>query len=232
MQAFIFNRISLRRTARILRFVIVFMILSAVSGCEKEHEPALRPYPRLNTLEVTQIDESGAVLNAEITSGNLSDVIEYGFVWNKTETPALDTGDLLKLPLPMDGHTFSAEIHTALVKGATYYVKPWLRTSSLLVYGRAVSFTSMGSTGPEITGFTPKTGFGGDTIQVTGKYLWSKNEEVSVNMGGLKASVVSMSYSAIKILVPENTSGTSARLGISIIGKTVYSADEFLYRKP
>jgi len=185
---------------------------------------------RLNSLEVTGINESGAVLNAEITSGNTADVIEYGFVWNKIGTPALDFDDRLSIPNPLDGNTFSAEIHTALIKGVTYHVKPWLRTSSTLVYGRSVSFISMGGKAPEITDFTPKTGIEGDTVQVTGKYLWSKNEEVIVKMGEVKVSIVAASETMIKILVPPMPGGQSVKLSISLIGKTAVSGSEFLYK--
>lgn len=229
MQVSIFNRISSRQAVRIVHCTLVLWTIVALSGCTKE-ESAVREYPRLNSLEVTGINESGAVLNAEITSGNTAEVIEYGFVWNKIGAPALDFDDHLSLPNPLEGNTFSAEIHTALIKGVTYHVKPWLRTSTTLVYGQSVSFISMGGKSPEITDFNPKTGIEGDTIQVTGKYLWSKNEEVIVKIGEWRVLLIAASETQIKILVPPMAVGQSEKVSISLIGKTAVSGGEFIYK--
>ncbi len=215
-----------------LKFIFyILLICCGLTTCRKE-EVASREYPRLNTLEVTDVTASGAVFNAEIISGNVADVIEYGFVWAKTTSPTTNTNDQEIIQGKLTSNRFSAKIHSALLKGVTYYVKPYLKTSTTLVYGKFVSFVSEGSDAPVILDFTPKTGTWGDTIKITGKNFRSINKDVVVKIGELQVTVASICDSVIRFAVPDKDNFLTPNLTVSILGTTIVSRNSFAYKVP
>lgn len=209
----------------------MLLMICLFTTCKKE-EVATKEYPRLNTLDVTTINETGATFNAEIISGNIADIKEYGFVWDTNGNPNIGLDDQLVIPGQLIQNKFSAEINSSLVKGVTYYVKPYVKSSGFLVYGKYVSFISSGSEAPVILNFTPKTGVWGDTIKITGKYFRSRNEGVIVKLGELQASVISISDSTIKIVIPDKTNSELVNLSVSVIGKIATSLNQFSYKVP
>jgi hypothetical protein len=61
-----------------------------------------------------------------------------------------------------------------LQKGETYFVRAFVITADYMVYGKPVSFTSLGSTPPVIMEFPPLEATLGDTILLKGKYFGTK----------------------------------------------------------
>ncbi|MEI6138704.1 MAG: IPT/TIG domain-containing protein [Mariniphaga sp.] len=209
----------------------ILLILSGLTTCRKE-EVASMEYPRLNTLEVTDVSESGAVFNAEIISGNVSEVIEYGFVWGLTISPYTSINDQQIIQGKLNSTRFSAQIHSGMVKGVTYYAKPYIKTSTTLVYGKYVSFVSQGSDAPVILDFTPKNGTWGDTIKITGKNFRSINKDVVVKLGDLVVPVASICDSIIRFAIPDKDNFLTPNLSVTIMGKTIVGTSSFTYKLP
>jgi hypothetical protein len=203
----------------------ILLLFIGLTTCQKE-KIANRQYPRVKTLQVTEINESGAKFNAEIFSGNLQDIEEYGFIWN--------SGDKVVSREPIQNKSFSFTVHSALKKGTTYEVKAYVKTQTYEVFGPPVTFISLGSEAPVITDFDKKSGTWGDTITITGKNFRYKKEEVRVQLGDLYISVLSSTDTTIKIIVPfsfySNSEKTNIR--VTIEGNTATSTDQFTYLKP
>ena len=217
-------------TRGVTQLLLLFIGLGLVT-CSKE-QVASKEYPRLSTMEVSGINESGATFNATIISGKLLDIKEYGFVWDTVATPEIASGQLILVKGSPADNQFKGEVHSALRKGVVYKMRSFVRTNDFLVYGKAVTFTSMGSEAPLITGFLPASGQWGDTISITGKNFGTRDLGVIVKMGDLRVPVLSGSDTNIKIVIPDKQNQSLVELSVTVAGNTATSASKFSYKVP
>lgn len=215
----------------IIRLSLVILVMGLFTTCQEE-EITSRDYPRLFTNEVTQISPTGAVFNAEIHSGDLGKIIEYGFAWDRNVKPQILYHDKQIITSPLTGSTFSATAHAAMKSGVFYYVRAYVKTDKYVVYGNAVSFKSLGSNAPVITGFTPKTGNWRDTIRITGIHFRYMPGGIDAMLGDLRATVLASTDTTIRIVVPPVNNTDKVNIRVSIEGMTAVSADQFAYNFP
>ena len=57
----------------------------------------------------------------------------------------------------------------SLKNNTEYFVRAYLITDNVIVYGNMLSFNSKGSLGPNLLNIEPNNGVWGDTIQIKGK---------------------------------------------------------------
>ncbi len=142
MQAYIFKLIRRAGSAGFMVYLLQSILLLGLASCQKD-EVATRNYPRIRTLEVTEITQTGAKLSAEIISGDPGEVIEYGFVWSLyTPSPLLGNDNNVDVVGSVSGNAFSVNVET-LQSNQSYYVRSFIKTSSLLIYGRVVAFKTL-----------------------------------------------------------------------------------------
>jgi hypothetical protein len=231
MQASIFRSKLRGMTERIKIYHLLLVLLIGLATCQKE-KIATKEYPRVNTLEVTSINDDGAIFSAEIISGDITDVIEYGFVWDISASPNVEISDKLVITEPLNGNIFNVEIHSALTKGETYYIKPFVKTKEFLVYGKVVEFISLGSEAPIIKSFTPQAGTWGDTIKISGKNFRYKMNGNLVKIGTVESPVISSTDTTILIRVPEIRNTETAKLSVTVVGNSAISSSLFTYLVP
>ncbi len=80
MWGFICNGTEMRQMKDIYFFALLILVLLVLATCRKE-DNVTKEYPRVYTFDVASVNESGATFKAQILSGQLSDIKEYGFVW-------------------------------------------------------------------------------------------------------------------------------------------------------
>jgi hypothetical protein len=142
MQAFIFKLLKKAISVRISIFILHSLLFFGLTACQKT-EVATRDYPRLRTLEVSNISSTGGKFSAEIISGNAGEVVEYGFVWSQNaQSPNLGNSDNTDIKGTIAGNTFSADVET-LQNNKGYYLRSFIKTSDLLIYGRVVTFKTL-----------------------------------------------------------------------------------------
>lgn len=143
-----------------------------------EDEPVGRDYPRIKTLEVTNITEAGATFTGEIFEEGNEEITEHGFVW-ATRRPEIEYSKKVLLGSFSGVGKFSAEIRTDLAEGITYQVAAFVISGEFTVYGEPVTFKSLGSEGTPIAGFSPERALCGNTITITGSNLsWAGGSKV------------------------------------------------------
>ena len=123
----------------ILRNVFLIFLLGLLVKCD-EDEVTSRDYPRLRTLQVTDVSTEGVQFNAEIILRGDSEIISYGFVWGENENPTKESSNLVSAN-NLDSDKFSQKILSILNNSKTYYVRSFVETHDYLVYGRNESFT-------------------------------------------------------------------------------------------
>ena len=193
-----------------------------------EDEPVQREYPRVRTLEVTNISENGATFVAEIyDDGNVA-ITEHGFVW-ALSLPDIEYDNRILFGTFSGTGEFVADILTTLKEGVTYKVCAFAKAGEYTVYGNEVKFQSLGSQGPVISGFTPKTAWCGDTIFIRGKnFSWMHGGNV-VALNNVAAMICSgVTDTTLSAIVPFGASGGENLISVEIAGNRTTFTEEAL----
>ena len=214
-----------------LKIALIAISIITFQNCNNK-EVVTREFPRLNTLEVTNISGNGALFNAEILYRSDFEILSYGFTWSVSEGPNLLRSDRVIFSDNLSANHFSAEISTTLKEDLVYHVKPFIQTSDYTVYGQEVTFTSLGSNAPQILSFTPLTATWGDTLLITGKNFSYRTGMNEVYLGDIKANVFQTSDTLLAVKIPSvlNTSEVSIR--VSVYGNSSISENLFSYLIP
>jgi N-acetylneuraminic acid mutarotase len=210
---------------------ILFLLAIFLISCDK-NEVTSREYPRLNTLDATDISDSGTTFNAEIIYRGDLEIIKYGFVWSEKENPSLENSDKIVFSDNIQSNKFTSVITTTLKRGVYYNVRSFIITNNYTVYGNCLKFLSLGSKAPKIFSFSPKTGTWGDTIKIIGNnfsYLINSN---TVQMGEITSKVISASDTILIFQIPAIKNSNIVKLKVSISGNTSTSVEFFNYLIP
>lgn len=136
--------------------VIAVIIFSIVGGCSKE-EVTPRTFPRVNTIEATNITSGGATFKAEITFASVP-MLDHGFLWSDYVLPLFYNSDKISLGSKTGTGTFEAICDRSLQEGKTYYLRAYAISEDHTVFGKIVPFVSLGSKAPVIKGFLSGVG--------------------------------------------------------------------------
>ena len=98
--------------------------------------------PLVETLAVSEITQTSAVLNGKINKKSVSSIVEYGFVYGTMPTPTLENG-ATKVTINGTAQvgTFSAAL-SKLKEKTTYFVKAFASISEDVYYGETRSFVA------------------------------------------------------------------------------------------
>ena len=209
-----------------LHLVIILVFLFA--GCTEEETP-IRDFTRLETLEVTDINESGAVFNAKIITLGKEEITEYGFVWDDESIPTVTSHDRVIISGSPDGMTFSATGAVNLKNGTTYNLRSYVRDQDFIVYGKQVTFTSKGGLPPVISSFSPESGNVDDTVRVSGNNFSFVREENQLLFGTVQANILSASDTLLTCLVPKNDNQFSVKISVTVADRQAVSTGNFEY---
>ncbi len=209
---------------------VAFIFLAFLAACEKD-EVVIREFPRIQTLEVTDISQDGAIFKADLIQTGSGSITDYGFVWSTNFTPTVEYSEIISFTGPASTGNYSATIHNSLREGSTYYVKAYARNENYTSYGNKVSFVSLGSKAPVIQDFEPKTGIEGDTVTIYGKYFSNNKANVRVEFNGVWATIFEASDTILTVKVP-NLTKVENDIKITIFGNSVIATDKFRLKVP
>ncbi len=215
----------------ILRYILLVSLSSLLIKCDKD-EITSRNYPRLKTLPVSDINSEGAKFNAEITFRGNFEVTNYGFVWGESENPTVENSDRVIYSENINSSQFSERIETTLKEEVSYFVRAFVETNDFIVYGENVSFLSLGSNGPELTDFIPKSGHLEDTIRISGSNFGRIKSNIEVEINQIKVEVVEFEETELVVLVPNSLSVENSTISVSVSGHITSFDEEFELLKP
>ncbi|MFC0876683.1 hypothetical protein ACE01N_08810 [Saccharicrinis sp. FJH2] len=114
-------------------------------SCSKNAEFVKKPYPAIQTLDVTNISSNGVTFNGEVLQSGIDDIIEYGFVFYPVGSDISNMYDTIMLQSTLKGSgAFSLNADHKLSNNVTYNVKAYAKTLSYDVTGPTVEFNSQG----------------------------------------------------------------------------------------
>jgi hypothetical protein len=186
-------------------------------SCE-DQQPQPREYPRVRTLPVTDISDSGAVFFGDLYSLGSEEILEHGFLWDNSENPNFTFSNRVYLGIPRQTGIYAAPIKTTLKKGTKYTVRSFVKTAEHTVMGMTQTFVSKGSRAPIITGFEPDSASWGDTILVKGKYFsWLPGTNV-VKLDNIQCTAFQSTDTTIMFVIPNSLSVADRILSVGIEG--------------
>jgi len=200
------------------------IIVIAIVSCSKDDGFDL---PIVHTGEVTGITSEGADFSAKITNMGKYGIIEYGFVWDYKSKPTIEKSEKYIIQGAPSAGVYSHSVSTTLNEGIEYYVRSFVRTTQSITYGEEVSFMSLGSKAPEITGFLPREGNLNDTLTITGHNFSYIRENNHVMIGPFPAVVIKTSQDTIMAIVPDQLNTIAATVKVSILGNEAVSTGRF-----
>ncbi len=121
------------------RFAFYCLMLILLS-CTKE-TITNREYPRVTTMEVTNISSAQAVFHGDLFFTSVA-VTDYGFVWSNNSFPNINTSPRRSLGSTTTAGPFEATIQGGLIAGKEYTVQAYAISTGFVVYGKVVKFTS------------------------------------------------------------------------------------------
>jgi N-acetylneuraminic acid mutarotase len=200
-----------------------------LAGCEDE--PVQRDYPRVRTLEVTNITADGATFVAEVfDEGNLG-ITEHGFTWSLSE-PSVLSDERVYLGGFSGTGRFEAEISTALAEGASYVVCAFVKAGEYTVYGENIKFMSLGSGAPVIMGFSPVSAGWGDTITVTGTKFSHRNITNRIYIDEWPCNPFYSSDTLLRFVLPVEVVKPQNSLSVNILGNVATTDGKLILINP
>lgn len=217
------NKISLAR--------LTFFMFTLILACQKE-DTVEREYPQIRTSAVNHITADGARFNAEIISGDMESISEYGFVWGLTATLSVRGSEKVVIGSVPSGNDFYSDITYALEEMKDYYVRSYVKAGELTIYGDAVKFRSLGSQAPVITDFEPKSATWGDTVTIYGKNFSYQNLTNVVFFGATKGTILKSTNEEIQVIVPNSLNIITTFIAIEVFGNRYVTNESFKLLTP
>jgi hypothetical protein len=210
-----------------LLFIPGILLLSIFSfiflkSCEKDKYQ----YPVVHTGEVTNITSEGAMFHGRITEMGSEEIVDHGFVWGTVKEPNLRNSNSIRLGKP-GNEIFDANAQTGFIEGQKFYVRAFVSTPDIIIYGREIPFISKGGKSHELIDFEPKEGRWGDTITITGNYFSQITENNIVRFHTYMSRVIEASNNTLKVIVPEELDNVLSTISVSFHDHIVIHEDDF-----
>jgi N-acetylneuraminic acid mutarotase len=195
-------------------------------ACDKEAELEIKNYPAVVTGKVSNITDSSVVFNGSVNFIGQDTITEFGFLWDIVD-PRLQKSNQVIFDSPAREGNFSKTIDFAILKDQVQYVRAYLKTNNLVVYGNIVSFKCNGGKPAIIDNIEPQSGYNNTFVTINGNYFGDSIKYVKVFFGDREAEIIYFSDTSIKVLVPEVTIDTKDKISLNIYGKTIFSSIKF-----
>lgn len=209
--------------------VFILILILIMPGCEKEVDIE---YPLVQTGEVSDISEKGAMFHAKLMNTPADEIVEHGFLWGHQQSLKPGSAQKKVFEGNPEKNTFSLFISTTLSPETNYFVKAYVKTKHYESYGTEVSFISLGSGAPELSSFFPEKAYVGDTLVLTGENFSSKPEDNQVSFDSLAGRVIYASSDTLQVIVPLKISKEPAILSVSILNNKASYPHEFSLLAP
>ncbi len=180
-------------------------------ACDKEE--ANRPYARIRTLGVQNINRSGVTISGEIYNSKDLSIEDHGFVYNlKSISWPVNSDEKIHVEANFEKESlgskngdgiFESTLTRNLIKDTTYTAKAYVLSNGITTYSEAIEFESEGGIAPVISKIVPDTAFYGDTINIVGSNFSTQTRYNKIFFNQLEAKIVHSSDTLIKTIVPE-----------------------------
>lgn len=172
-----------------LSFRIVFILLVVIS-CRQEEEISLRNYPFIESLGISDLNQTGVTVDFEVKKEGRAPIQEYGIEYflsspNSNPTEFADIFRVSRTGSPSDA-LVSLRINYDLVNQRNYLVRPYAKSGGATVYGELLPFNSLGTSPPVVTEVSPTSFYKNAIITIKGDFFNSRVENNEIRIPGLE----------------------------------------------
>lgn len=203
------------RNRKHLLLITAFLTL-ILSACTKEAD---REFPRIRTVGIGTITETGVMLKGEITNYKSIDLEDHGFIISEGTT-INDQMFALSLGDGLGTSRFTGLLSSRMKEGQTYCFAAYGIAGGIMSVGNEMTFVSQGSEPPALLNFTPNTGQVGDTVSITCSGILGLQNDYSVSFNTIRAEIVGFSDNVIRVIVPLSLNSTESIISVSGYGAT------------
>lgn len=208
-----------------MRYFVILLVIFLGSGCKDWEFP--QSFPIVVTEGVINVSPKGAEFVGRVESlGSDHTVIEYGFVWSESQMPTINSSRVV-ISNPISQGVFSQMVSNDLISGNVYFVRSFIKTNKVLVYGNQLRFISQGSMAPKIVDFEPKEGVDGEIITINGQNFSSRVDGNTVKVGSIVCEVLSASETQLKVKLANSIFIGEYKISITGTGGVGVSSNEF-----
>lgn len=202
-----------------LKTVIGGLSMLILFCCTDEHFPIEKDYPVIETLPVSNIDETGINLNAEILGNHQLD--DHGFIVNFSYFDDF-SNESKKQFIPLgkgSAGPYTHRITSNLIEGFEYQIRGYGVRVRDTIYGNEITFTGHDVPDPQFTGVSQSVVFDGDVITISGTNLYSDTHGPAfVFIQEFQAEVLENTNTSITFKVPRSPVVGSVSIRVQIAG--------------
>jgi len=207
-------------------FPLLFSIFLLLGACSKDAKVKSKDYPYLLTGPVTDITDQSVNFNCEVLgTGNYTN-LECGFLWDSIE-PFNATANKIVASSGAGIGSYTKTVDYSLVPGRELYVRAYLLTDNLMVYGNTRHFTCNGGKPASIESFSPAKGYVNTAVTISGQNFGRQTDKIRVFFGTTPAVVDSVTGNRIYTRVPEINQDIECLIRVESAGKQSQSVTTF-----
>ncbi len=212
---------------------VVLIFLLALS-CKED--TLNRTYPLVITNVPSDVSLANVTFSGSIAEGDPSSVVDRGFVWGGSASLSIQSNPTVSLGAPGAG-AFTYKLTAGFSEGVQYYVRAYIKTSQLTIYGTAQKFIVGVSDGDAIiTDFDPKLVQAGDTLTITGTNFIANpaQENVLFEYDGVTVSAkpTKATETMAKVVVPAGILKRHVSVGLAFGVKVAHAAELLQLKSP
>lgn len=210
-----------------LKLHIILFLIFAITGCEQEAEIQPKDFPVVISYPVENANSDGVTFSAEIITKAKTNLSDYGFKWG-------NSGAQFTYSISGEKNTgdFSLRVSSDLKNNEVYTYRAYVQTPEFLILGNEVEFLSKGSKTPVIENFTPKEGFDGTTITITGSYFSLNPSRNMVKINDQQTEILYQETDTIVFKIPESDFVGEAQLKVIAGEESVISSEKLTIKGP
>jgi hypothetical protein len=182
------------------RMLILLLSLALFQSCKEDEENI---HPTIQTLEITTVSSTSALLKGNITNIGKYPVMDHGFVYGPSADLNENWGTKVSLGKDIPDNMYSTLVDRITFlnqyNNRTLYARAYLTNNKGTVYGQVVSVLMPS---PNVQSIVPTSGKAGDRITITGQFFTSNKDELDVIFGNAHANIIEISHTKIVVEVP------------------------------
>lgn len=207
--------------------ILICLIAGYVfTACDKELKIIPKVYPYVVTESPNEITQTSITFNAAILDIGQLEVLEYGFIWDFVD-PTIDTANKVIVGNIITAGSFSKVVDYKLFNGMSQYVRAYVKTKKIIVYGESMVFNSYGGVSPVINEITPLSGYVGTHVYIKGKNFGVEREGIKVLFGEYEAVIEAVYDNCIVAIAPDVAFDIETQIVVSVYGKAEISRQQF-----
>lgn len=212
------------------KHILLYISLFFLYSCNDEIELTNKDFPFIILNEISSISSNGVAISASLNNGNEVPYSEYGLVIDQNENPSVSGRKIVLKNNP--GKDFIVNINNDLIKGETYYVRAFIRTSDKLIYSNMLSFDSEGCLPVSISAISTQSATSGSRIIVKGNNFSELTSNNEVYFNDLKAQVIKASIDTLIVFCPNSLKDQTVKIKVMVATQTSQASQEFKLLNP